>query len=509
MGKKTILLTLFITMKFVLQYALCNSGYDLHRDEYLHLDLGNHLEWGYLSVPPVIAWLSYIIRLLGNTVFWVRFFPALFGALTIIVVWHTIKELKGGLFALTITATGLVFSSLLRMNMLFQPNSFDILAWTFVCFALVKFLNNNQNKWLYIMAVGLGIGFLNKYNIVFLATGLILGLALTPQRKVFTNKHLYFAALLTLAIISPNLIWQYNNHFPVVHHMAELSETQLENVNRADFIKEQLLFFIGSLYIIIAALIALVKHPPFKKYKLFFVSFIVIFAVFIALKAKGYYAIGLYPVYFAFGAVYLEQVLVSRGRFLKAVLYVLPLAFFALIFRLAYPIYAPEDIAKVSNKFKKYGLSRWEDGKDHELPQDFADMLGWHEMAAIAGKAYNSVSKTGYTIVLCDNYGQAGAINYYARDKTINAIALHADYVNWIDLDKPIVNIILFQVASDDDKERKREKQLFESVSCVGEIKNPLARENGTRIYLLKNATTDINAILSAEISDESKRWAY
>jgi hypothetical protein len=60
-----------------------------------------------------------------------------------------------------------------------------------------------------------------------------------------------------LLLITPNILWQYNNHFPVFHHLKELAETQLVNVSRLGFLKEQLYFFIGSLPVIIASLYAL------------------------------------------------------------------------------------------------------------------------------------------------------------------------------------------------------------------------------------------------------------
>src|SRR5215208_6684263 len=99
MKKNTLILFLFILAKFVFQYLLINPEYDLHRDEYLHLDQANHLAWGYISVPPVTSWISWLIKLLGNGVVWVKFFPALFGALTILVIWKTVEELNGNLFA--------------------------------------------------------------------------------------------------------------------------------------------------------------------------------------------------------------------------------------------------------------------------------------------------------------------------------------------------------------------------------------------------------------------------
>ena len=105
MKKKMWILVGFIFLKFLLQYILISPEYDLQRDEYLHLDLGHHLAWGYLSVPPLTSWISKIIYLLGNSVFWIKFFPSLFGALTILVVWKAIEELKGNLFALILGAT--------------------------------------------------------------------------------------------------------------------------------------------------------------------------------------------------------------------------------------------------------------------------------------------------------------------------------------------------------------------------------------------------------------------
>lgn len=506
--RNTVLLLLFVILKIVVQYFVIHTDFELHRDEYLHLDQAHHLAWGYLSVPPVTSWFSYLIWLLGNDMFWVRFFPALFGALTIVIVWHTIKELKGGIYAQLLAATALIFSALTRINMLFQPNSFDVLAWTFICYTLIRYINTNQNRWLYLMAMGFGIGFLNKYNIVFLVAGIFPALLFTRNSRILSNGHFYAAGILALIIISPNLYWQYENNWPVLHHMQELNETQLVNVNRGYFIKEQFLFFIGAFFMIPAALISFLFYVPFKKYRVFFVSFFITLGIFIALKAKGYYAIGLYPIYMAFGAVYLEELLqTGKKRFLKPVLVALPILLFIPIAMVAFPIYSPKKTAEITKGFK--GLSKWEDGKEHNMPQDFADMLGWKAITKLTDKAYNKVSASGKTLVLCDNYGQAGAINYYTSISGLQAVTMNADYVNWVDLSKKYTNIIIVQEASDDDPERKKEQPLFESVRLFGYLNNTLARENGAKVYILKGAKTDINTLLKADITDKRNRWSY
>jgi hypothetical protein len=76
-------------------------------------------------------------------------------------------------------------------------------------------------------------------------------------------------------------------------------------------------------------------------------------------------------------------------------------------------------------------LLRWEDGKDHLLPQDFADMLGWKELALKVDSAYLKLPNKDNTLILCDNYGQAGAINFYTRQK-LRAVSFNADYIELV-----------------------------------------------------------------------------
>ena len=80
------------------------------------------------------------------------------------------------------------------------------------------------DRYTYIPYIGLffGIAFLNKYNIAFWALGIFPALLITENRKIFLNKYLYFSALIALMIMLPNLIWQYQNNFPVIWHMKTL-----------------------------------------------------------------------------------------------------------------------------------------------------------------------------------------------------------------------------------------------------------------------------------------------
>ena len=497
-----LLLAFFVVLKFVLQYVAINPVYELHRDEYLHIDLGNHLAWGYTTVPPVTGLISFVIISLGKSVFWVKFFPALFGALIIILVWKIIEELKGGLFALVLGATGVLCSALLRINTLYQPNSLEYLLWTLVFYGLVKFINSRNPRWIWFVAVSFAIGFLNKYNIAFLMLGVFPALLLSEHRRVLFDKNLYLAFGLALVLVLPNLIWQWQHDFPVVKHMNTLASTQLVNVDRSGFLLDQLLFFTGSLITLLAGLLAFFLHPPFKKYRIFFWTYVFVIALYFYFRAKSYYAIGLYPVLLAFGSVYLER-LMSKGwaLYLRPVLILIPVIFMFGMFKITVPVLSPEQIMSKPDMFRDLGLLKWEDGIDHDLPQDFADMLGWNELGQIVDKAFDKIESDELTLIHCDNYGEAGAVNFYSRKRTSEALTLDADYLYWYPLDEgEFKNVILVQGPWDDDPEREREREWFESIELIGEITHPHAREKGTRVYLLKGSKISVNKILKEEI---------
>ncbi len=508
MLKKQLLLLFFILLKFFLQFSLIHPVYELHRDEYLHLDQGNHLAAGYLSVAPFTSWIAWIIQQLGASEFWVKFFPALFGALTIVVVWKAIEVLKGGIFALVLGATCVLFSALLRLNCLFQPNSFDVLAWSFLYYCLLRYCTDEKVKWIWLAALAFAIGFLNKYNIVFQLIGLLPALLFNKQRNLFLKRPFYLAMVAAFVLLLPNLYWQYQHGFPVFYHLRELTNTQLVNVSRADFLKEQLLYNLGGIIVLLPGFLSFFMHPAFRKYQVILHGFLFTMALFILLRAKGYYAMGAYPIFFAFGAVWLDKILNKRWQqfVIRPLLVLIPVAFFWLIVPIAFPIYPPEKIIANADIQKGLGMHKWEDGKEYPISQDYADMQGWKELALLVDSAYNSLPAKDNTLVFCDNYGQAGAINYYSTHPHINALSMNADYLFWFPQNAVWKNMILVKEITDTDSSRSEEKSLFDSVYVVGQIKSPYAREKGTRVYVLTGARDTASAILYRQLESRKNK---
>ena len=497
------ILLILIAIKMILQYILVNPVYELHRDEFLYLNQGDHLAFGYISVPPLMALISKIVYLLGGSQFWIRFFPGLFGALTIVFVWLIIESIGGSLFSNIVASTALLFSALIRINILYQPNSFDILTWTIIFYLLIRFVQSENPKWLYYLAAIIALSFYNKYNVLFLIAGLSIGLVATYQRKIFTNPSFWKALIISLIILAPNIIWQVRNHFPVFQHMKVLKANQLDNNTISDFLKSQLLFFFGALPLTIGALIAFCYYKSFRPFRFVGITFVSVITLFALMKAKDYYAVGIYPVVLAFGSVYIDNILSKRWKiFVLPALIIFNFTVFISTLKVVYPIYTPPEIRKNAKAFERLGMLRWEDGKNHNLPQDFADMLGWKEIADKTMSAYNIIpaSETENTLIICSNYGQAGAINYYNRSKIPEAYAFNTDYIYWLPHLNKIQNLVYVGKKPSDEVIK-----MFKEYKQIGVVENEYAREKDTGIYILTGASEMFTQVFYNKVEERKK----
>jgi hypothetical protein len=127
-------------------------------------------------------------------------------------------------------------------------------------------------------------------------------------------------------------------------------------------------------------------------------------------------------------------------------------------------------------------------------------MLGWKELAAKVEKEYNKLPAASQTFILCDNYGQAGAINYYVKNKQIRAVSFNADYINWFNLNSQFKNLIRVKDSVGRNDEYKKTRPYFSEAFIADSISNKLAREYKTTIFVFVNANVDVNQRLKSEL---------
>ena len=140
------------------------------------------------------------------------------------------------------------------MHFLFQPNFLEIFFWTLIAYSILRFIQTQKNIYLYLFGISCGLGMLSKYSVAFFILSILLALLITKNRRIFLNKHFYVASIIGFLIFLPNLLWQFNHHFPVIFHMQELSKFQLQYVSPVGFLTDQLLMNLPCVFIWIAGI---------------------------------------------------------------------------------------------------------------------------------------------------------------------------------------------------------------------------------------------------------------
>lgn len=511
MKKTNRLILLLSIVKLILPYLLQSSYYEPHRDEFLYLAEGQHLAWGYLEIPPLLSVFAWLTHLLGDTIFWIRFWPGLFGAFTFVIAAKMVQSLGGKSFAICLVFLPFVFGGYLRVFFLFQPNALEFFFWTMMAYSITRYIQTKKDKWLYLFGISIGLGMLSKYSVLFFTISILLGLLVSKERKIFLNKHLYYAAFISLLLFLPNLLWEFNHGFPVMTHMRELRETQLQYVSPGSFLADQLLMNLPTFFIWMAGLYFISVSSKAKKYRALAWSFLFVMIILLELQGKSYYALGIYPMLFAFGAFHLENFCENRPGIWKYAFIMFPVFFGMLFIPVLLPVAKPEALANYyhSMNMEKYGLLKWEDHHNHPLPQDFADMLGWEEMARKAAKAWATLdsNEKKQSMLFCDNYGEAGAVNYYRKKYRLpEAFTDNGSFLFWMPKNKPYENIIL---VTDDRNEMQHPfiKQ-FTSAVAYDSVTNRYAREYGTLIIILKGPDEEFKNYFHKRIVQKNKHFS-
>lgn len=394
------------------------TPYEVHRDELLYLAMGEHLRlWG-MDFPPMIAILAQAMRhTVGVGVAALRVVPALFSTALVVFSALTARELGGGRYAQGIAALTVIASAaFMRSGVLFQPVVLDQLAWTLALFALVLLARTEDPRWWILVGLAGGFGLLTKFSIGIIGVAILAALILLPERRWLATRWPWIAAAIALVIGLPSIVGQIRTGWPALIYARELGEEQLTHVTITGFLESQAAMLGPAILLAIAGVWELLRRAQFRLVALSCIGALVILLV---AHGKGYYLLPIYPVLLGAGGTWAERVsdylAHARGRaIVRASIAMVIAAFgvFALPFGL--PVLPPESMARYAT-LGPGGAVTSNTGRPLELPQDYADMLGWRERAEAVARAYDSLPPAvkARTVIAAENYGQAGAIDYY------------------------------------------------------------------------------------------------
>lgn len=460
-------------------FLIAGNQYGYFRDELYFLACSEHLALGYPDHAPLSVFLTnFSRRIFGDSLYAIRLFPMLAGILKIILTGLLVREFGGRHFATLLACLCVLVAPVyLAMDNLLAMNAYESVFWTGCVLAYIWAIKRENPQFWLLFGAFAGLGLMNKHSLVFFGLAFIVGLLLTQDRKIFLDKYIWFGGLIAFIIFLPNLIWQYQNDWATLELLRNVQKTG-KNVVLAphEFIFQQIfILFPLTAFVWLAGLWYLLFDKSGKRFRTLGIAYLVTLALMILLKAKNYYLAPIYPMLFAAGGVFWEN-LTARFRFGRIVRFAYPtlLIIGGLIgLPMAMPVLPVEKFIAYQN-FLGIAPPKTEVGHQGVLPQHFGDMFGWEEMTAKVAEVYHSLppEEREKAAIFANNYGEAGAIDLFGKKYGLpKAISNHQSYYLWGygNYDGSVVIIL------GDEKEDAEE--FFQSVEEKTRVGNPLAME--------------------------------
>ena len=131
----------------LLLHLLTNWNYGFFIDELYYIASSEHLTFGYVDHPPLVALTTWMTRaVLGDSLPALRFFPAVLGAATVFLAGVIAQEFGGGRFAQLFAGLSVIISPLLLyVNTIVSMNSLDVLIWTVAAWLVALIINHGNS----------------------------------------------------------------------------------------------------------------------------------------------------------------------------------------------------------------------------------------------------------------------------------------------------------------------------------------------------------------------------
>ena len=478
---------LYIAGAKLLLHWLTATRYGYFGDELYYLACAEHLDWGYVDQPPLIAAIAWFTRhTLGDSLFAIHFLPAVAGALLVWLTGVLTRELGGKRFAQSLSALSVACAGIyLVMGHLFTMNAFEPLFWMGCAYVVIRIIRTgNQKLWLWFGLLA-GLGLENKYSMGVFGFGVVLGLLLTRQRKALAEKWIWIAGGIAFLIFLPNLIWNFQHHWPFLELMRNIRASGRDiPVGPVEYVLRQIFMMTPATFPIwLVGLLYFFFAREGKSYRVLGWAFLATLTVFIVLKGKDYYATPVYPMLLAAGAVAIEQFITRRKQtWLKPAIVTVLLAVTLALLPIAAPVLPVETYLRYQAKLP-FALPASE--RSHlaaALPHYYAWNFGWEEMTAAVARVYHSLppEERAKTAIFGNNFAEAGAIDLLGPKYGLpKAIGGHQSY--WLWGPRNYTGEILI-VLGDRPEDLRR---FCNEVEVAAELYHPYARPSENRPVLL------------------------
>ncbi len=468
-----------------------NPHYGFFRDELYFIICGMRPSLGYVDQPPLAPLMAAFSQTMGISLFALRVIPAVFAAVTTYAACLFAVELGGGVFAIVVAALVTIVSpEMMAFGSRLSPDMVEAATWPLVALITLRIVKGADRR-LWLLA-GLLIAFAawSKYSVAFFGIALIAGLLLTPQRRAAQSWWFAGGVALALALVVPNVWWQWHYHFPILQLLHNDYDKFI--LKWPPFVLQQIMIMSPLLSVVWLVGLGWLLYQPRTRFLGY--TYLLLIAMMWALDAKAYYPAPAYPYLIAAGAVPIERWTGVRYAWRVAIIAVV-VAFAIPSTPFVLPVLPMRTYIAYQQFIGKLFHIRFHVDKDatNATPiQYYADMTGWPQLAAQVASVYRALppAQRKDAAIYAHNFGEASAIDFFGAQYGLPpALSGNNNYWIWGTHGYGGKTII--------DVNGRELLAHYGSVDRVGTFHNPLAMpyENDLPIWVLGNPKTPLQTL--------------
>jgi hypothetical protein len=189
------------------------------------------------------------------------------------------------------------------------------LQWMLFVWLMIRWQRIRDDRLLLLAGVVVGVAALTKFQVMALCLVLLLSVAVCGPRDLLRRPKLLYGMAIAVAVAMPTLIWQHVHGWPQLRMTSVVAgEAQALYGGRIGIAAELLLFAgLAGAVLAVYGLFRLLCVDEMRPYRYLGITFVALYAMFVATAGRPYYLAGLYAPLSAAGALGLQRRR-ERGR---------------------------------------------------------------------------------------------------------------------------------------------------------------------------------------------------
>lgn len=473
------------------------APFEFFRDELYYIVSTDHLEAGYVDHPPLSIWILALSRIvLGDTLFAIRFLPALAAAASVFIVGLMVRELEGGRGAQVLACAATIVSPAAAAFFTFYSmNAWDWLIWSASILLLLRIARQPSLTLWMNLGVLLGLGLLNKVSVLWLGAGLGAGLLLTPLRSELRTKGPWVAAGFAFLLFLPYIVWNGANDWAHLEFIRNASTYKYRGINPLDTILGQLLINNPATVPLWIAGIVFFFLPSNRRIRLIGIVYVTALVILLVNgTSKPEYLSPAVPALFAGGAVLIDRLRLRWVRIASRTSLAVLLSCGLVLIPIVLPILPAEQFTAYARALG-IQMKNMESKAESDLPQFYADMHGWKDLASAVNEVYRSLTEEERSrcVIYAQNYGQASAITFLGRPLGLpSAVSGHNSFYLWGPGPIADPTVVIIIGGRKEDHERG-----FEEVHAAAVYTSPhvMPYEDNKSIFICRKPTAALGEL--------------